>query len=73
MTYEIIREIKNNCCNNQLRDVYVTEEEIADVDAWIRAKEPFASSVEKETTPNGYRLFVDSHGLMTVYSLTEAD
>lgn len=73
MNYEIIREIKNSCGNNQMRDVFFTEEEIDDTDAWIRSREPHASSIQKETTPHGLRFFVDAHGLITEYNLTEAD
>ena len=33
MTYELIREIFNQCSNNQMRDVFVSEVETEDPDA----------------------------------------
>lgn len=70
MTYEIIKEIKNECANNQMRDVFFTEEEIADPDAWIRLREPMAESIEKEEHPFGVKFLVSAHGLNTEYTLT---
>lgn len=36
MTYEMIREIFNQCSNNQMRDVYVSEVETDDTDAYVK-------------------------------------
>ena len=72
MIYEIIKEIKNECGNNQMRDVFVSEEEIADPDTWIRNTEPFADSIEKEELSDGVKYLVDAQGLFTEYTLTEA-
>ena len=33
--YEVLREIFNQCSGNQMRDVYVEEKEIDDVDAFM--------------------------------------
>lgn len=71
MTYEIIKEIKNECGNNQMRDVFVSEEEIADPDVWIRQVEPGADSIEKEELREGMKFLVDAQGLFTEYTLTE--
>ena len=70
MIYEVIKEIKNECANNQMRDVFFEEIEIADPDVWIRQKAPGAVSIEKDKTPNGVRYFVDDHGMPVVYTLT---
>lgn len=70
MTYEIIKEIKNECANNQMRDVFFTEEEISDPDAWIRLKEPFAETIKREELPSGIKYMVTAHGLNTEYTLT---
>lgn len=35
MKYEVIREIFNLCSGNQMRDVYVDELEIPDIDAYM--------------------------------------
>lgn len=72
MIFEIIREIKNECGNNQMRDVFFSEEEIADPEVWIRQKEPFAESIERDAMPNGMKYRVFAHGLFTEYTLTEA-
>ena len=73
MIYEVIKEIKNECANNQMRDVFFSEEEIADPDEWIRRKEPKAGSIEKDETADGVRYFVDDHGMTVVYTLTKAE
>lgn len=36
--YEVVWEIFNKCANNQMRDVFIEEVEIADLDAYVRAK-----------------------------------
>lgn len=63
MTYELIREIFNQCSNNQMRDVYVSEIETDDTDAVART---FCTgrdcSMEKELRHDGvviYELRVD--------------
>ena len=73
MIYEVIKEIKNECANNQMRDVFFNEEEIADPEVWIRQKEPKAASIERDEMPNGVRYFVDDHGMTVVYTLTKAE
>ncbi|MBR6115323.1 MAG: hypothetical protein IKQ10_09130 [Oscillospiraceae bacterium] len=73
MIYEVIKEIKNECANNQMRDVFFEELEIDDPEVWIRRREPKASSIEREDVPGGIRFFVDDHGMITVYSLTIAE
>lgn len=36
MNYEMIREIFNQCSNNQMRDVFVSEIETEDLDAVVK-------------------------------------
>ena len=36
MTYELIREIFNQCSNNQMRDVFVSEVETEDTDEIVK-------------------------------------
>lgn len=63
MTYELIREIFNQCSNNQMRDVYVSEIETDDTDAVARdycTGKNF--TIEKEVKSDGvviYELLVD--------------
>lgn len=33
--YEVVREIFNQCSGNQMRDIFVTEAQIDDVDAYM--------------------------------------
>lgn len=63
MNYEMIREIFNQCSNNQMRDVYVTEVETDDTDS---IAQKFCTgknfSMEKEARKDGvivYELVVD--------------
>ena len=70
MIYEIIKEIKNECGNNQMRDVFFSEEEIADPDQWIRLTEPFAETIERVDHEHGMKYLVFAHGLNTEYTLT---
>ena len=71
MTYEVIRNIENNCKNNQMRDVFFEEIETDDPDAWLRQQEPCAEEVFREELPGGIRYRVFAHGLPTIYTLTE--
>lgn len=73
MLYEIIQEIKNNCCQNQMRDVFFSEQEIESPDEWISQKEPRAEEIRREDTDCGIRYYVNNTGLITVYNLTEAE
>jgi len=73
MIYEVIKDIKNSCSNNQMRDIFIREEDISDPDAWIRAAEPKASQILRENTPGGVRFHVTVAGMTTVYTLTEAE
>ena len=45
-SYETIWEIFNKCPNNQMRDVFIDEVEVADTDAYIRQK--FQAETEKK-------------------------
>lgn len=73
MIYEVIKEIKNECANNQMRDVFFEEVEITDPDQWIRRKEAKATSIERDDMPGGIRYFVDDHGMTVVYTLTATE
>ena len=73
MIYEVIKEIKNECANNQMRDVFFEEAEMTDPDQWIRQKSPNADIYDREDIPGGIRYRVVSANLLTVYELTPAD
>ncbi|HIW15862.1 MAG TPA: hypothetical protein H9689_00200 [Firmicutes bacterium] len=72
MEYEIIREIFNSCSGNQMRDVFVDEAEIADVDAYVRGFLVGSSvSCERRDLPGGgveYDVVTD--GLRQRFSFT---
>ena len=36
--YELVREIKNLCPNNQMRDIFFEEMECGDPEAWLRQR-----------------------------------
>ena len=73
MTYEVIRNIENNCKNNQMRDVFFEEIETDNPDVWIRRQEPYATEIVREELPGGIRFRVSAPGLPTIYTRTEAD
>ena len=52
--YETIWEIFNKCPNNQMRDVFIDEVEVADTDAYIRQKfQDKNATWEKSVLPDG--------------------
>lgn len=71
MEYEIIREIKNSCENNQMRDVFVEEAETDSPKQWVREREPSADEIIAEQLPDGFRFTVSSSGLITQYTFSE--
>ena len=36
--YEVVREIKNSCPNNQMRDIFFEEIECVDPETWLRQR-----------------------------------
>jgi len=38
MEYELVREIKNLCRNNQMRDIFFEEIQCEDPEAWLRER-----------------------------------
>ena len=73
MIYEVIKHIGNSCANNQMRDVSFREITIADPNRWIREEEAEAERIEREELPGGIRFRDFSHGIPTIYELTEAE
>lgn len=72
MLYEVIKEIKNSCEGNQMRDVFFDEYEISDIDAWLREKEPNADEYIREELSNSTVVRVWKAGMLTEYTFTEA-
>ena len=54
MEYELVREIKNLCPNNQMRDIFFDEVQTDDPEAYVRALlQGKAVEVRSETGENG--------------------
>jgi len=70
--YELIREIPNLCKNNQMRDVFVTEVETDNPEAYVRSVvEGKIDSLTTEKKPDGSVLiFVESGGFFQKFSFT---
>ena len=71
--YEIIHEIFNKCSGNQMRDVFVTEEEVADPEAYVRSRHGDSEIImEKTVMPDGVIIFdLNLSGQKQRYSFTE--
>ena len=53
-SYEIVWEIFNKCSNNQMRDVHIEEQEVADTDQYVMNKfHDKDFTYEKEILPDG--------------------
>lgn len=73
--YELVREILNECPNNQMRDVFIQEVETRDPAAYvrtmIRGKEV---EIEEETLSDGSLVFhVNCAGLLQRFTFTPDD
>ena len=73
MRYELIREIFNKCSGNQMRDVFVSEVETADPEAYVREMVVGTNvTVDGHRTDAGALIFeVVSDGLRQRFSFTE--
>lgn len=73
MKYELIQEIFNQCSGNQMRDVFVSEVETDDPEAYIRAKLVGSSIEIDRRCPGGNDVIFDVNvdGLRQRFSFTE--
>ena len=71
--YETVWEIFNQCPNNQMRDVFIEELEIEDIDAFLREKfQGKEVSFEKTVQPDGTIIYdIVASGIRERYSFTE--
>lgn len=70
MTYELCREIFNQCSNNQMRDVSFEEVELKDTLEYVKKLEPKAY-IEADTLSDGTLVYdTDTAGLKKRYSFT---
>ena len=72
--YEIIREIFNECSNNQMRDVEMRELDIESIDALMKAYRTGARIEEQQTTDEDGSVVIDLtvDGLRQRFTFTEA-
>ena len=72
-SYETIWEIFNKCPNNQMRDVFIDEVEVADTDAYIRQKfQDKNATWEKSELEDGTIIYdINASGILQRYSFTE--
>ena len=71
--YETIWEIFNKCPNNQMRDVFIDEVEVADTDAYIRQKfQDKNATWEKSVLPDGTIVYdINASGILQRFAFTE--
>ena len=71
--YETIWKIFNKCPNNQMRDVFIDEVEVADTDAYIRQKfQDKNATWEKSVLPDGTIVYdINASGILQRFSFTE--
>ena len=63
MEYEMVREIKNLCPNNQMRDIFFDEVETDDPEAYVRQ---FVKAAKLELTVER-----KADGTVTVFAVTD--
>lgn len=71
--YETVWEIFNECPNNQMRDVFIDELEIDDIDAFLQKKfQGKEVTFEKTLQPDGTIIYdIVAAGIRQRYSFTE--
>ena len=70
--YEVVREIKNMCPNNQMRDVFFEEVETDNPEEYVRNfLKGKASEIHSERAENGtVTVFADCQGLVQKFLFT---
>ena len=70
---EVVREIENQCANNQMRDVFFDEIETDDPEAYIRQKFPDKNlKYEKTVEADGSLVFdIETSGIRQRFTFTE--
>ncbi|HIZ44117.1 MAG TPA: hypothetical protein H9672_05220 [Firmicutes bacterium] len=71
--YEVVWEIFNQCPNNQMRDVFIEELELADPEQYVKEKFKGKNlSYEKEILEDGTLVFhIDAAGIREKCTFTE--
>jgi hypothetical protein len=71
MEYEMVREIKNLCPNNQMRDIFFEEVETDDPETYVRQMlKGRAVSVSSQESGGVVTVFADCDGLIQKFIFT---
>ena len=72
--YEVVHEIFNQCSNNQMRDVFIEDAEISDLEEYVKSRHGQDSdfTFEREDLADGTVVYhVNTSGLLQRYTFTE--
>ena len=72
--YEVVHEIFNQCSNNQMRDVFIEEVPIEDLEAYVVSRHQGERdfTYEREDLADGTVVYhVNTSGLLQRYTFTE--
>jgi len=71
--YELVREIENECGNNQMRDVFFEEIETDDPVVWVRnfLKGKNVTLTVDDAGPGRINVFADTDGMIQKFLFTE--
>lgn len=72
-SYEVVREIENQCVNNQMRDIFFEEIETDDPVGWLRAyvKGKQVEMTVDEKQNGDLTVFVESGGVTQKFLFTK--
>ena len=72
-SYEVVREIENQCANNQMRDIFFEEIETDDPVGWLRAyvKGKQVEMTVDEKQNGDLTVFVESGGVTQKFLFTK--
>ena len=71
--YELVREIENQCANNQMRDIFFSEVETDDPVAYVRSflKDENAVLTVDIPGPGKVNVFADTSGMIQKFLFTQ--
>ena len=71
--YEVVREIENQCANNQMRDIFFDEVETDDPVAYVRnlLKDRQIEITVDQPAPDRINVFVNTSGMTQKFLFTE--
>ena len=72
-SYEVVREVENQCANNQMRDIFFEEIETDDPVGWLRAyvKGKQVEMTVDEKQNGDLTVFVESGGVTQKFLFTK--